>query len=246
MRTAWIIAAREYKRYFATPAAYTIALFLLLIVGFLFNASIQSALINSFGGGGGAPGVQVILSPLVFLLLFASPAITMHLLAEEQRMGTIELMLTAPVKDWELVVGKWLGAFLFLVTIIAVTLIYPLILNSLVSPGIDQGRLIAGYLGVILFSSTILAIGVAISSFFSNQVAAFFVTLGVLLVLWIISAPSAATGGTPLLTYLDLRSHFYDTFYVGVIDIRDVVYHVSVTALFLFLGSAIVEMRRWR
>ncbi|HUF40185.1 MAG TPA: ABC transporter permease [Anaerolineales bacterium] len=245
MRIVWIIAVREYKRYFATPAAYAIALFLLLIVGFLFNASILAALQQSAFGGGGAPGVQVILSPLVFLLLFASPAITMHLLAEEQRMGTIELMLTAPVKDWELVVGKWLGAFLFMVTIVAITLVYPLILNNLVSPGIDQGRLVSGYLGVILFCSTITAIGVAISSFFSNQVAAFFVTLGVLLVLWIISAPSQATGGTPLLTYLDLRSHFYDTFYVGVIDIRDVVYHVSVTALFLFLGSTIVEMRRW-
>ena len=246
MRTVWIIAVREYKRYFSTPAAYAIALFLLLIIGVLFNGSIQAALINSFSGAGGAPGIQIILSPMVFLLLFASPAITMHLLAEEQRMGTIELMLTAPVKDWELVVGKWLGGFLFLVTLIVVTLVYPFILNNLVSPGIDQGLLISGYLGVILFCSTIIAIGVAISSIFSNTVAAFFVTLGVLVVLWIVSVFGQSTGGNPLLTYLDLRSHFYDTFYVGVIDIRDIVYHVSMTALFLFLGSAIVEMRRWR
>lgn len=246
MKTVWIIAVREYKRYFYTPAAYAIALFLLLIVGVLFNGSIQSALINSFSGAGGAPGIQIVLSPLVFLLLFASPAITMHLLAEEQRMGTIELMLTAPVKDWELVVGKWLGGFLFLVTIVLITLVYPFILNNLVSPGIDQGLLISGYLGVILFSSTIIAVGVAVSSFFSNTVAAFFVTLGVLVLLWIVSVFGQATGGSPLLNYLDLRGHFYDTFYVGVIDIRDVVYHVSMTALFLFLGSTIVEMRRWR
>jgi len=155
-------------------------------------------------------------------------------------------MLTAPVKDWELVVGKWLGGFLFLVTIVIITLIYPFILNNLVSPGIDQGLLISGYLGVILFSSTIIAVGVAVSSFFSNTVAAFFVTLGVLVLLWIVSVFGQATGGSPLLNYLDLRGHFYDTFYVGVIDIRDVVYHVSMTAMFLFLGSTIVEMRRWR
>ena len=220
-------------------------MFLFLIVGFLFNNSIQIALANAFSGGG-APDVQIVLSPLVFLLLFVSPAITMHLLAEEQRLGTIELMLTAPVKDWELVVGKWLGGLLFVLTIILVSLVYPLILNFLVSPGIDQGLLVSGYLGVILFSSSILAIGVAVSSLFSNQVASFFVTLGVLVILWIISAPSQATGGNVLLSYLDLRSHFYETFYVGVIDIRDVVYHISLTSLFLFFGSMVVEMRRWR
>jgi ABC-2 type transport system permease protein len=246
MRSVWIIAAREYKRYFSSPAAYAIALFLLLVVGVLFNGSVQSALLNSFSGAGGAPGIQIVLSPLVFLLLFASPAVTMHLLAEEQRMGTIELMLTAPVKDWELVVGKWLGGFLFISSIVLITLVFPFILNSLVSPGIDQGLLLTGYLGVILFCSTIIAIGVAVSSFFSNTVAAFFVTLGFLVVLWIVSVFGQATGGSALLNYLDLRSHFYDTFYVGVIDIRDVVYHVSMTALFLFLGSAVVEMRRWR
>lgn len=245
MKTAWIIAGREYKRYFATPAAYAIAFFLLLIIGFLFYNSLLSAMTNSMGGGG-APDVRIVLSPLVFLLLFASPAMTMHLLAEEQRMGTIELMLTAPVRDWELVVGKWLGAFLFLGTIVLFTLIYPFILNSLVSPGIDQGPLLTGYLGVLLFCSTIVAIGVAISALFSNQIASFFLTLGFLLLLWIISAPSQVSGQNLLMTYLDLRSHFYDTFYIGVIDIRDIVYHVSLTALFLFLGSAIVETRRWR
>lgn len=247
MRNVWIIANREYRRYYSTPAAYAIAFFLLLIVGYLFFNSLYSAIAgNAFGGGGGAPGVQIVLSPLVFLLLFVSPAVTMHLLAEEQRMGTIELLLTAPLKDWELVVGKWLGAFLFLGTVILVTLIYPIILNFLVSPGIDQGPLVSGYLGVLLFGSSILAIGVAISAFFSNQVASFFVTLGVLLLLWIISAPSQVAGENLLMTYLDLRSHFYDTFYLGVIDVRDVVYHISLTALFLFLGSAVVETRRWR
>ncbi len=244
MRTAWIIASREYRRYFSTPAAYAVALVLFLIIGYLFYATIVNAIVNSFGGP--PPGVQIVLNPLATLLLFASPAVTMHLLAEEQRLGTIELMLTAPVRDWELVVGKWLGAFMFLATIVLTSLIYPLILNALVNPGIDQGPLITGYLGLLLFCSTIAAIGVAISSFFSNQVASFFATLGFLLMIWIVNAPSSATGGNELLAYLNFPDHLYSTFFAGVIEIRDVVYYISMTAIFLFFGATVVETRRWR
>jgi len=242
MRIVWIIANREYRRYFATPAAYAVAFFFLLILGLLFYTSLIGALINQF-----PPGVDAVLGPLVFLLLFATPAITMHLVAEEQRMGTIELLLTAPVKDWEFVVGKWLGGFLFLLTLVGITLIYPFVLNFMVSPGIDQGPLLTGYLGVILICASIVAVGVAISSLFSNQVAAFFVTLGVMLLLWIISAPSQATGaGSELLNYLDFRRHFYSTFYTGVLAVEDILYYLSLTALFLFFGSVMVESRRWR
>ena len=244
MRTAWIIASREYKRYFSTPAAYAIAFALFLVIGYLFYSTVVTAIVTSFGGP--PPGVQLVLNPLATLLLFTSPAVTMHLLAEEQRLGTIELMLTAPVKDWELVVGKWLGAFMFMATIVLSTLVYPLILDMMVNPGIDQGPLISGYLGLLLFCSSIAAIGVAISSFFNNQIASFFVTLFFLLFIWIINAPSSATGGNELLAYLNFPDHLYSTFYAGVIDIRDVVYYISMTAIFLFFGSTIVETRRWR
>ncbi len=242
MRTAWIIANREYKRYFSTPAAYAASFMLLLILGFLFYNSLLGALFSQF-----APGVDIVLSPMVFLLLFISPAITMHLIAEEQSLGTIELLLTAPVKDWEFVVGKWLGGFMFLATLVLVTLIYPFVLNFMVSPGIDQGLLVTGYLGVLLVCSAIVAVGVAVSSMFSNTVASFFITLGIMLLLWIISAPSQSGGGSNLvLSYLDFRSHIYPTFMAGVIDIRDIVYYLSLTATFLFLGSVFVETRRWR
>jgi ABC-2 type transport system permease protein len=197
---------------------------------------------------GYAPGVEVVLGPLVTLFLLGTPAITMRLLAEEQRMGTIELLLTAPVRDYELVVGKWLGGWLFLLTIIAVTLIFPFVLNLMVEPGIDQGPLITGYLGLLLLSAALVAIGVAISALFSNQIAAFFTTLGVLLVLWLISMPSQEAGvsGGSLLSYLDITEHFYATLYRGIIDLSDVVYFLSLTALALFLASVVVEMRRWR
>ena len=106
MRNIWTIASREYKLYFASPAAYLVAFMMLLILGFIFYAYIQAAMVQQF-----PPGIEAILSPLTTILLFATPAITMRLIADEQRLGTMELLLTAPVKDWELVVGKWLGGF---------------------------------------------------------------------------------------------------------------------------------------
>jgi ABC-2 type transport system permease protein len=243
MRNIWTIALREYKLYFATPAAYMVAFMILLVLGVIFYANVAAAVFQQF-----APGVDVIIGPLITLLLFATPAITMRLIAEEQRMGTIELLLTAPVRDYELVVGKWLGGFLFMLTLVAITWVYPFILNFLVDPGIDQGPLLTGYLGVVLISAALVAIGVAISSLFSNQIAAFFATLGVFLLLWLISLPSQAMGATggELLRYLDFSEHFYSTLFRGVIDLRDIVYYLSITALALFLGTVAVETRRWR
>jgi ABC-2 type transport system permease protein len=243
MRNIWTIARREYKLYFTTPAAYMIAFMLLLILGVIFYANILASMVQQF-----PPGIQIVIGPLVTLLLFATPAVTMRLLAEEQRLGTMELLLTAPLRDWELVVGKWLGGFLFLLTIIAVTWLYPLLLNQLVSPGIDQGPMLSGYLGVILFASALVAIGVAVSSLFSNQIAVFFTTLGIFLLLWLISMPSQAMGAVSggLLRYLDFSEHYYNTFYVGVIDTSDVIYYLTITALALFLGTVSLETRRWR
>jgi ABC-2 type transport system permease protein len=195
------------------------------------------------------PGVQVITGTLMFVLVFASPALTMRLLSEEQRLGTMELLLTAPVRDWELVVGKWLGAFLFVLTVIALTIFYPLVLNALVDPGIDQGILISGYLGVILVAGAFLAIGVAISSLFTNQVASFLATFGVLIFFWWIFAILAQVSGTgtgEVMRYLDISAKFYDNLIQGLVELGDLVYLLSVTALALFLGSVSVEMRRWR
>jgi len=243
MRNVWTIARREFKLYFASPAAYLIAFMTLLVLGIIFYANVVASMLQQF-----APSIQVILGPLVTIFLFAIPAITMRLLAEEQRLGTMELLLTAPVRDWELVVGKWLGGFLFILVIIAITWFYPILLNQLVDPGIDQGPLLTGYLGMVLFVGALVAVGVAISSLFSNQIAVYFATLGVFLVLWLVSMPSQAMGamGGGLLQYLDFSEHYYNTFYRGVIDLSDIVYFLSVTILALFMGSVSVETRRWR
>lgn len=247
MYNVWTIARREYKAYFASPVAYIVAFLILAVVGGLFTASIYFTM--QAMGQVPPPGVQVVTGTLMFLLVFACPALTMRLLSEEQRLGTMELLLTAPVRDWELVVGKWLGSFLFVLTLVALTLIYPVVLNALVDPGIDQGPLLSGYLGVILVSGAFLAIGVAVSSMFSNQVASFLTTFGILLFLWwifaILAQVSGPTGGE-VLRYLDISSHFYDNLVQGLVELGDLVYLLSVTALALFLGSMSIEMRRWR
>jgi ABC-2 type transport system permease protein len=181
------------------------------------------------------------------MLVLSIPALTMRLIADENRMGTMELLLTAPVRDWELVVGKWLGGFLFMLTLIAVTLIYPLVLNSLETPGIDQSQMMTAYLGVILITGAFLAIGVGASSLFTNQVAAFFVTLAIFVFLWwLVGFPAqyVQTGGD-IFTYLSMQNHFSNSLNTGVINLSDIVYYLSLIALGLFTGSAAVEARRW-
>jgi len=243
MRNIWTISRREYKLYFNTPMAYMVAFLYLLVLGLIFHTTLVQALYQQY-----TPGVEIIISPMITLILFVTPAVTMRLLAAEQSSGTIELLLTAPVRDWEIVIGKWLGGFQFMLTLLAVTWIFPIILNRLVEPGIDQGSLIAGYLGLSLLCAALIAIGVAVSSLFKNQNAAFFATLGAFLLFWLIGIPAEASGpsGSQILTYLDIRSHFFNSFYRGVIDLSDIVFYLSLTTLALFLGSLSLETRRWR
>lgn len=246
MRNVWIIARREYKLFFISPIAYVVAFFFMLLLGWFFYSALRDAIIQSTYQAN-APTVQIIISPLVTLLLFVMPAITMRSIAEEMRMGTMELLLTAPVKDWELVVGKWLGAFLFMFTLLAVTMIFPLVLNFLVKPGVDQGIFLSGYLGLVLMVASLVAIGVFISSLFNSQVVVFLVSLAIVLVFWLVRPASTSTGGlgTELMTYMNFIDHYLN-FYQGTIDLSDIVYYLSLTSLGLFLGTVSVEFRRWR
>ena len=248
MRNIWTIARREYRHYFTSPIAYIAALLTLLTVGIYFVVIIYYLTSQSYYSNS-APGVEIIIGPLATVFLFAAPALTMRLLADEQRMGTLELLLTTPIKDGELVVGKWLGAFLFMLTIIAITLVYPIVLNKLTSPGIDQGLLVSAYIAIILLTAVFLAIGTAMSSFFNNQFAAFFATLAVLILFWwLIRLPTYIIQNatfTNILNYLDLNGRF-NSMLSGKISISDIVYPVSLTALGLFLGAFAVEIRRWK
>jgi ABC-2 type transport system permease protein len=248
MRNIWIIAKREYDHYFISPIAYVVAFMILLTTGIIFAVNILYFIQNAFQTFGQVPDISPVTGAFGFLLVLSVPAITMRLLADEARMGTLELLLTAPVRDFELVAGKWLGGFLFILTVLAVTLVYPLILNSLVSPGIDQQLVISAYLGVILVAAAFLALGVGISAVFTNQVAAFFVTLSVFVFLWwLIGFPAQMLQGTAseVFQYLSMQTHFYDAFNRGSVFLTDIIYFLSLIALGLFIGTTAVETRRW-
>ena len=143
MRNVWVIARREYNQYFSTPVSYAVAFAILLIVGLIFGLVFFSSYNSAFTGGGfngpsPAPDIKIISSWFTIMLALSVPALTMRLISDENRMGTLELLLTAPVQDWELIVGKWLGGLLFLLTVLAVTLIYPIILNIYETPGTES------------------------------------------------------------------------------------------------------------
>ncbi len=247
MRNIWTIAKREYKIYFSSPLAYIVMLIIFAVVGVIFALNIINLTNNPFGSNQ-APDATIVTGPMAFMLVFSAPALTMRLLADEQRMGTLELMLTAPVRDWELVVGKWFGSFLFVLTIIGFSLVFPLILNIMIDPGIDQQLMLSSYLGITLVAAAFLSIGVSISAMFSNQFAAFFLSMGLLVILWfLIGIPGQIffTGGE-IFNYLNMNNRFYNSLNQGIINLSDIVYFLSVTALGLFIGSAAIEMRRWR
>ena len=249
MRNIWIIAKREYNHYFISPIAYVVGFMILLVIGIIFAVTIIYFMQNAFQMFGQAPEITQITGAFGFLLVLTIPALTMRLLADEARMGTLELLLTAPVRDFELVAGKWLGGFLFVLTILAITLVYPLILNNLVTPGIDQKLVISSYLGVILLAASFLALGVGISAVFTNQVAAFFMTLSTFVFLWwLVGFPAQIIQGpvSEVFRYLDLQTHFYDAFNRGNVYLTDLVYFFSLIALGLFTGTTAVEIRRWR
>jgi ABC-2 type transport system permease protein len=247
MRNIWTIAKREYDLYFISPIAYIVALLFLTIVGLIFALNIFSITLNQFGAAQ-APDPRIVTGPMAFLMVWAIPALTMRLVADEVRMGTMELLLTAPVREYELVVGKWFGAFLFMLTLIGASLVFPLMMQQISDPGIDQMLMMSGYLGIILLAAAFLAIGVGISAIFSNQIAAFFTTMITFVILWwLIGAPAnIIPGGAEVFRYLDMGAHFNESFNQGRITLAGISYYLSLTALGLFIGTTAIETRRWR
>ncbi|HEX5838724.1 MAG TPA: ABC transporter permease subunit [Anaerolineales bacterium] len=259
MRNIWTIAKREYDHYFISPIAYVVAFMILLILGIYFTYIIGIISQQAFFGAQ-PPDVTPINWLFAFLLVFATPAITMRSLSEEARSGTLELLLTAPIRDYELVVGKWLGGLLFVLSILAVTLIFPIILNGivigsvtllppLVSPGIDRQLMLSSYLGVILVAAALLALGVGISAIFTNQIAAFFATFGVFFTIWFMMSLLSNLiqgSGSEIFRYLNMSAHFTEALNAGSIKLTNIAYFVSLIALGLFTGTTAVEIRRWR
>lgn len=252
---AWTVFKKEMRLYFTSPVAYVVFTFFLLIVGYFFYSifafynltSMQAAMNPAFGRDLNI--ADAVLRPLFsntgIILLFFMPMLTMRLFAEEKRSGTIELLLTFPVRDGEVLLGKYAAAMGLFVMLLGFTALYAAIVGYFAR--LEWGPLLSGYLGLVLLGGTFLAVGVLISSLTENQIVAGFSTFGVLLGFWVIGWSADLVGGNwrALFQYLSILEHL-DNFGKGVIDTKDVAYYLSAIALSLFLTLRSLESKRWR
>lgn len=236
MSTAATVAKREIRAYFNSPVAYIVVTVFMLITGYLFFSQLflerQAELRGYFN-----------LTPLIFT--FIIPAITMRLMAEEKGSGTLEMLITMPVRDWEVVLGKFLAGMALLGAIVGMTFFYALTLTML-GP-VDKGPLITGYLGLLLMGGAYVAIGVMASSLTRNQIVAFILAFAISFALFIFGQLTqyAPDWLTPVLAFLSMGNHF-DALSRGVIDSRDVIYYLSVVVVCLVVATAALESRKWK
>ncbi len=231
------VAQRELKSYFVSPVAYIVIAFFLVMSGLLFAGILATTREAT---------LRYLLSNVSVLFLFITPLLTMRLLAEEQRTGTIELLLTNPIRDIEVVLGKYLASLVLMLVMVGLTLYYPALL-ILLGGDPDRGPIVSGYLGVLLLGAAFLAIGLFASSLTQNQIVAAIVTFAVLLVLWLGDIVQNFSSGVigSIFSYLSVNSHFQE-FSSGIIDSKDVVYFLTLAAAGVFLAYLSVQTRRWR
>ena len=235
MRNTTTIALKEFKSYLTSPMAYIVTGIFLVFTGFFFSSSPATYFETSISGFLGAGSI---------LLLLLASVLTMRLLAEERKMGTLELLLTASVRDSEVIIGKFLASLGILVVMLALTLYYPILLILFGDP--DLGPISTGYLGLFLLGCACLAVGLFTSSLTSNQIVAAVVAGGILFALWFVGAAAnylpQAMG--EVIGYFSLAFYFPD-FMRGMIDTRGIIYYLSITALFLFLAVRSLDNSRW-
>jgi ABC-2 type transport system permease protein len=236
MRNTWLFCQKELRSYFNSPVAYIVLTVFLLITGFFFTSSLfligQASMRSLFS-----------LVPLVFL--FFVPAITMRLLAEEKRSGSIELLVTLPTRDWEIVLGKFCAAWVLVSVAIGLTLMFTFSVGAIGS--LDVGETVAGYVGLLLLGGAFAAIGTWSSSLTRNQIVAFIISLAVIAALYLVDdlLPVLPLTWAPVLQFLSVSYHF-ENISRGVIDTRDLVYYISLIFLMLFLAHRALESRRWK
>lgn len=227
---------REMNAYFLSPVAYVVIVVFLVVSGYFF----QKALFITTEAS-----LRYSLAISQFVLSILTPVITMRLLAEESKTGTIETLMTAPVTDFEVVFGKFLAAWGLYSVMLAPTLIYIAFLSWVGNP--DIGPIISSYIGLILMGAMFVSIGLLVSSLTKNQIVAAVIGIVSLMILWVVGFYVAGTEGwfSEALKYIGTFGH-WDTFTKGLVDTRDVVYYVSLTALFVFITVRVIESRKWR
>jgi len=229
---------REFVSYFNSPIAYIFVAVFLVVVNWLFFQRFfltgQASMRQWFG-----------LLPWMFLLL--APAMTMRSWAEEKKTGTMEFLLTLPVRDWEVVIAKFLSAMLFLLLVLLLSVSVPVTVAVL--GDIDTGVVIAGYAGAILLGALYVSFGLLVSSFTKNQIVAFLLSLASLFVIFFIGSNNVLSFVTgpiaSIVQFLSSATHF-NSIVKGIFDTRDLLYYISFTALFLYLNVQSISSRNWR
>lgn len=250
------IAHKELKSYFSSPIAYVVVGFFSLMYGYFYSIMLQyfvraSMQMNQMGMQGPQPMnvneqmIRPILQNVTVILLFVMPAITMRTYAEEKRSGTIELLLTSPLSDMQIILGKFLGAMGLYGVMLAVTLVHMGVLFIYGAP--EWKPLLTAYVGLLLLGGSFISLGLFISSLTKNQVVAGTMTFAVFLMLWVISwVGSVSSGGwfSEVTSYLSIIDHL-DDFSKGVIDTTHLIYYVSFIAFGLYLTAKSVDTERW-
>src|SRR5687767_6605107 len=249
------IAHKELKGYFASPVAYVVIGFSAILFGWFFINLLYYFDRTQMQAGSGFQGPQtvnvneIMISPLFLnvsvILLFTLPLITMRTYAEEKRSGTIELLLTSPLTDLQIVIGKFLGGMVLYISMLAVTLVHMAFLFAYGNP--EWRPIATGYLGLLLMGGCFLSLGLFVSSLTRNQIIAGMVTFAVFLMFWVINWIATFMDPTPqaVLNYLSITEHLND-FARGVIDTKHLVYYLSFIAFSLFLTVRAVDSERWR
>ena len=254
VRNVTTIARKELHSYFSSPIAWLMTGLFALIFGWFFINYLDYFVRQSMSGqmGGMQQPMNVndmMIRPLFsnasVIVLFLLPMVTMRTYSEEKRSGTIELLLTSPVTDTEIILGKFIGAVGLFAALIAPTLLCMATLFIYGNP--EWKPLISGYLGLLLMGSSFIALGLFISSTTKNQMVAGSVTFVLLLLLWVINWMSDSAGPTAgaILSYLSITQHF-DDFARGIIDTKHVIFYLSFISFGLFLTLKSVDTERWR
>jgi ABC-2 type transport system permease protein len=253
MSNVLAIAQKELKSYFASPIAYIViglwallyGYFYISLLSFFVRQSMQMSQMGAQSANINEQMLRGLFQNVTILILFLMPMITMRTYAEEKRSGTIELLLTSPVTDLQIILGKFFGALGLYAAMLAVTVVHIAILFIYGNP--EWKPIATAYLGLLLFGGCFLSVGLLISSLTNNQIIAGVVSFAVFLLLWILDWMGTFAGPTTssVLSYLSIIGHF-DDFSKGVIDTTHLIYYVSFIAFGLFLTARSVDSERWR
>ena len=246
---------KEMRSYFSSPVAFAVFCIFLIISGYFFYSilayfsliSVQASMNPAFARGLNVTDgiIRPLLTDMSVILLFMMPLLTMRLFAEERKQGTLELLLTYPLRDGEVLLGKFFAATLLVAILLLTTTIYPILLGVLSEP--ELNTVLTGYVGLLLLAMTFISLGLLFSSLTENQIVAASLAFGALLLFWIIGWASQLAGGDwgLLFRHLSIFDHF-SSFAKGVVETKDVVYYVGLTSFFLFTTLKSLEVRRWK